>query len=82
MLDVRSFWQSWISFGDDIMPEQLLFIGHSLVGYKMPEMFNSFMNTLGVDAQADRQVINGSPLRFNWALLHKSVSGIHVVNPA
>jgi|GEM_PF-163521 len=48
------------------MPEQLLFIGHSLVGYKMPEMFNSFMNTLGVDAQADRQVINGSPLRFNW----------------
>ncbi|MEI4263444.1 DUF4214 domain-containing protein [Roseovarius sp. D0-M9] len=48
------------------MPEKILLIGHSLVGKIMPQMLNSVMTTLGRDVQADVQVINGAPLRYNW----------------
>lgn len=43
-----------------------LFVGHSLVGQVIPAMFNSFMTSQDLDVQADAQVINGAPLRFNW----------------
>jgi hypothetical protein len=45
---------------------QTLFVGHSLVGQVMPTMFNSFMESQNLDMQADAQVINGAPLRYNW----------------
>ena len=43
-----------------------LFVGHSLVGQVMPNMFNSFMASQNFDMHADAQVINGAPLRYNW----------------
>jgi hypothetical protein len=45
------------------MPDQALFIGHSLVGPTMPNMFNDFT---GSAWEADAQVINGAPLRWGW----------------
>lgn len=48
-----------LHFEDHNMPDQLLFICHSLVGYKMPKMFNSFMNSPNLDVHVDKQVING-----------------------
>lgn len=48
------------------MLNKALFIGHSLVGPVMPNMFNAFMADQGLDTRADAQVINGSPLRYNW----------------
>jgi len=43
-----------------------LFVGHSLVGQVVPTMFNSFMQSQSIDVEADAQVINGAPLRYNW----------------
>jgi len=45
------------------MPNQALFIGHSLVGPTMPNMFNDFT---GSAWDVDAQVINGAPLRWGW----------------
>lgn len=51
---------------DKNMLNKALFIGHSLVGPVMPNMFNTFMAAQGLDARAEAQVINGAPLRYNW----------------
>ncbi|MDF3413223.1 DUF4214 domain-containing protein [Sulfitobacter sp. M57] len=48
------------------MPGKALFIGHSLVGPVMPDMFNNFMADQGFAMRADYQVINGAPLIWNW----------------
>lgn len=48
------------------MPDKILLIGHSLVGQTMPQMLNSVMESLNRDVQAEVQVINGAPLRYNW----------------
>lgn len=48
------------------MPDNVLFIGHSLVGPIMPRMFNVFMQDAGQPDRAAIQVINGSSLFYNW----------------
>ncbi|KIN70436.1 hypothetical protein Z945_3491 [Sulfitobacter noctilucae] len=48
------------------MAGNTLFIGHSLIGQVMPDMFNSFMADHGQATRADAQIINGAPLRWNW----------------
>lgn len=44
------------------MPNDVLFVGHSLVGHTMPRMLDALLTT----AQVREQVINGSPLAYNW----------------
>lgn len=44
------------------MPNDVLLIGHSLVGPTMPRMLDGLLTTRSVDAQ----VINGAPLIYNW----------------
>ncbi|WP_226341275.1 calcium-binding protein [Gemmobacter serpentinus] len=46
------------------MPLKTMMIGHSLVGTTMPQMLNRLLAPTG--RAADTQVINGSPLGFNW----------------
>ncbi|WP_386627699.1 DUF4214 domain-containing protein [Sulfitobacter geojensis] len=58
------------------MPGKALFIGHSLVGPVMPDMFNSFMADQGFAMRADYQVINGAPLKWNWNNGH-SAEGVN-----
>lgn len=58
------------------MPGKALFIGHSLVGPVMPDMFNSFMADQGFAMRADYQVINGAPLKWNWDNGH-SAEGVN-----
>lgn len=48
------------------MTDRALFIGHSLVGPVMPTIFDTFMADQGLAMRADAQIINGSPLRYNW----------------
>ena len=48
------------------MPDDILFIGHSLVGPTMPIMLNAFLADQAVDSSAVAQVINGAPLIYNW----------------
>ncbi|NNE52300.1 MAG: DUF4214 domain-containing protein [Sulfitobacter sp.] len=48
------------------MPDDILFIGHSLVGPVMPAMLDQFLQSGGRQASVDTQIINGSPLWYNW----------------
>ncbi|MEM6939546.1 MAG: DUF4214 domain-containing protein [Pseudomonadota bacterium] len=48
------------------MPANTLFIGHSLIGKELPNMFNSIMTDMGRASQAEAQIINGAPLIWNW----------------
>lgn len=46
------------------MPLNTMMVGHSLVGTTMPHMLNQLL--VGTGRRADTQVINGSPLGYNW----------------
>lgn len=46
------------------MTDDVLFVGHSLVGHTMPRMLDAL---LPVSMQVRAQVINGAPLSYNWA---------------
>ena len=46
------------------MPLNTMMIGHSLVGTTMPHMLNRLLASSG--RMAETQVINGSPLGYNW----------------
>jgi hypothetical protein len=45
----------------------LLFVGHSLVGPDLPRLVEAALNRLDPPAVVEAQVINGAPLRVNWA---------------
>lgn len=45
------------------MTDDVLFVGHSLVGHTMPRMLDALLPTSQLVRQ---QVINGSPLAYNW----------------
>lgn len=45
------------------MTDDVLFVGHSLVGHTMPRMLDAL---LPVSQLVRAQVINGSPLAYNW----------------
>jgi hypothetical protein len=42
------------------------FIGHSLVNFDMPQILRQFVEHRSINAQIDQQIINGSPLKYNW----------------
>lgn len=42
------------------------FIGHSLVGNTLPDMLNQLALSKGINYYSKRQIINGSPLKYNW----------------
>lgn len=46
------------------MPQNALFVGHSLVNQTMPQMLNRLLT--GSSIRADAQVINGAPLQWQW----------------
>ncbi|MEP5378861.1 MAG: hypothetical protein ABJQ14_24110, partial [Hyphomicrobiales bacterium] len=60
------------------MPQQninALYIGHSLVNTTMPAMIEQIANQpgdTGVGNGVDYQVINGSPLAYNWSNSHQA----------
>ena len=45
------------------MTDDVLFVGHSLVGHTMPRMLDALLPTPQL---VRAQVINGSPLAYNW----------------
>ncbi len=45
------------------MPQNALFVGHSLVNQTMPQMLNRLLT--GCSIRADAQVINGAPCNGN-----------------
>jgi hypothetical protein len=45
---------------------QVMFVGHSLIGWDMPTMAAQIADTLELTHSWDAQIINGSPLVFNW----------------
>ncbi|MFV0243950.1 MAG: Ig-like domain-containing protein [Qingshengfaniella sp.] len=49
------------SFSDDI-----LYVGHSLVGFDIPEFVEGFTEASGGTGKSDAQVIIGAPLKYNW----------------
>jgi hypothetical protein len=46
---------------------EILFVGHSLVGPDLPRLVEAALNRLAPPAVVEAQVINGAPLRVNWA---------------
>lgn len=48
------------------LSDDVFFIGHSLVGPTLPEMMGHVLDSQGSSALSSYQVINGSPLGFNW----------------
>lgn len=45
---------------------EILFVGHSLVGPTLPPLTESALRAMGEPAQVEAQIINGSPLSYNW----------------
>lgn len=56
----------------------ILFIGHSLIGPTLPGMVERAAAAQGIRLQADMQIINGAPLRWNWESSHtaEGVDGV------
>lgn len=48
------------------LSDDVFFVGHSLVGVKMPVMLKAMINDGGGSGVVGYQVINGSPLVYNW----------------
>lgn len=48
------------------LADDVLFIGHSLVGVEMPAMVKDLVAGQGGDGSVSFQVINGAPLVWNW----------------
>jgi Ca2+-binding RTX toxin-like protein len=48
------------------LDEDILFVGHSLVGGHQPQMLGDIIADAGASGSAQAQIINGAPLRFNW----------------
>lgn len=44
----------------------IFFVGHSLVNFDMPDMVHGLALDAGLINTIDEQIINGSPLRYNW----------------
>jgi hypothetical protein len=51
------------------LSDNIFFVGHSLVSPTLPAFMNSILQSVGGSGQADYQVINGSPLVWNWKQL-------------
>ncbi len=63
-------------------PRKVFFIGHSLINWDMPSMLSTIAKSLG-KSQYDynAQIINGSPLKYNWNNAHSvkpSDNGFHL----
>jgi hypothetical protein len=52
------------------LSDNIFFVGHSLVSPTLPAFMNSILQSAGGSGQADYQVINGSPLGWNWQNSH------------
>ncbi|GLR69729.1 hypothetical protein GCM10007852_06370 [Agaribacter marinus] len=54
------------------LSNNVLMVGHSLVGITMPDMLNSALDTLSADGHINYHVINGAPLKYNWLSSHQA----------
>lgn len=52
--------------GEISLAENVLFIGHSLVGPEMPVMLEDLVVSQGGTGRFRVQIINGAPLVWNW----------------
>jgi hypothetical protein len=48
----------------------ILFVGHSLIGPTLPGMVERAAAAQNVELRAEMQIINGSPLKWNWENSH------------
>ena len=48
------------------MADDVFFVGHSLINYNMPRMVANLAQDAGITHTSTAQIINGSPLQFNW----------------
>ncbi len=52
--------------GEYSLADDVLFIGHSLVGTEIPQMLGDAVRSQGGAGKVTYQVINGAPLAWNW----------------
>ena len=52
--------------GEYSLADEVLFIGHSLIGTEIPRMLADVVQSRGGEGKETYQVINGAPLVWNW----------------
>lgn len=56
---------------NNVVPRSVFFIGHSLINWDMPNMLDAIAKSLGKTQYTyNAQIINGSPLKYNWQNAH------------
>lgn len=55
----------------NVAPRSVFFVGHSLINWDMPNMLDAIAKSLGKTHYTyNAQIINGSPLKYNWQNAH------------